>query len=437
MIKKSIARILRPDRPVFAVFQTVATQFGVVFINLATGILTARLLGPNGRGIFAAVTIWPQLLSMLALAGLSNAIVYYLRKKPSQARWFAGSAIIIGAGSATFMMVVGILIVPFAMSNYGPATTHFTMWCLATVYINTLQVVAKQIFVGLGKYSVFNISNLLPQLLFLAGLILMISLSKIDSTTAVLSLLGGGFIAFLAIVPTLISSARPTFKRIDKHVKRILRYSYRAAATDVVGTLTGFIDRLTLVALVSPTQLGFYVVAYSFSRTVALVQPAINSVLLSSMADGDKVRAKTLHDHAFRLSLYGLLLAFIVLVSVDRYLLEHVYGAEFGPAVWLFRILTLEAIVTVLAQVAAQLFLALNRPGFVSFAQIASFTLLVTALAVLIPLFGSYGAAFALLAGGISRLALLLWGIGSKLDLTLPRIRPMISDALYIRSLMR
>ena len=56
-------RLWRADRPLFALFQSVGTQGLITLANLATGVITARLLGPDGRGIFTAVSTWPQFAS--------------------------------------------------------------------------------------------------------------------------------------------------------------------------------------------------------------------------------------------------------------------------------------------------------------------------------------------------------------------------------------
>ena len=43
------SRLLRAERPIFAMFQSVGTQVFILAINFLTGVITARLLGPEGR----------------------------------------------------------------------------------------------------------------------------------------------------------------------------------------------------------------------------------------------------------------------------------------------------------------------------------------------------------------------------------------------------
>jgi hypothetical protein len=79
--------VVRGDRPLFAMFQTMGTQGLILCANLGTGVIMARLLGPHGQGEFAAVSIWPQLLAMMATAGLNGAIVFACAQRAESGRW--------------------------------------------------------------------------------------------------------------------------------------------------------------------------------------------------------------------------------------------------------------------------------------------------------------------------------------------------------------
>src|SRR3954452_23746026 len=79
-LRQLAGRLWRGDRPLFALFQSLGAQVFITLINVVTGVITARLLGAEGRGIYAAVTLWPPLLASLATAGLGTAVVVRMRK---------------------------------------------------------------------------------------------------------------------------------------------------------------------------------------------------------------------------------------------------------------------------------------------------------------------------------------------------------------------
>ncbi|HKS96706.1 MAG TPA: hypothetical protein VJV74_11335, partial [Terriglobia bacterium] len=60
---------------------TFATQAGILGLGAVTGILTARMLGPQGRGELAALTLWPMTLIFLCSMGLDSALVFHVGKR--------------------------------------------------------------------------------------------------------------------------------------------------------------------------------------------------------------------------------------------------------------------------------------------------------------------------------------------------------------------
>jgi enterobacterial common antigen flippase len=55
---------------------TVVASGAILLSGLATGVLTARLLEPQGRGVLAAVLFWPHLITSLGLLSLPSAMIF-------------------------------------------------------------------------------------------------------------------------------------------------------------------------------------------------------------------------------------------------------------------------------------------------------------------------------------------------------------------------
>ena len=50
-------------------------------MNLGFGIVTARMLGPNGRGIFTLVSVLPHTVAAFVKLGLGQASIYSIRRE--------------------------------------------------------------------------------------------------------------------------------------------------------------------------------------------------------------------------------------------------------------------------------------------------------------------------------------------------------------------
>lgn len=433
MVFRLLRGIARADRPAFALLQSVGVQVAVLFVNLATGVVTARLLGPDGRGIFTAISTWPHLLSTMATAGLTSAMVFNLRRPNQDRGRIVGAGFTMGFGFAALAIAAGVVMLPHAMTQYDAGVTLMAQVCLLATFVNVTHIIYKQVFAGIGAYRAFNVAQVLPPAVYLTALLIFAATVGLDAKLAAVALLGGGALAVLAITPSALKAVAPQFKGIGSSVRDLWSFTRRAAGADFVGAISAYADRLLLIPMISAAELGLYVVAYSFSRTINVVQPAVSSVIFSSMSHRSEGAIKTMHDHAFRFALYGLLAVIGGLMLIDRPLLTLVYGAEFGRAAELFRVLILEAALGSLCYITSQVYLATDRPGYVSVVQSICFGVSVTAMLVLIPHMDALGAAYALLIAAVVRLVLLFGGMVFYLRLAPTRLWPAWSDIKYLR----
>jgi O-antigen/teichoic acid export membrane protein len=417
-----LAALVRGDRPLVAMLRSAGTQAVIVLMNMLTGIITARLLGPEGRGVYAAVALWPSLLGMLATAGLGSAVIFRLRRFPDTQGPIAGAALLLGIGYAVVMIAAGAALLPWFMGQYSATTILFAQACLVTVAFNASQIVMKQTFAGLGQYWYCNLTHLLPQLFHLLLLLGVIAVALMTPSYAALALFGSSALAVLVMLPKFLRSARPRLSGVTGEMRALSSYSMRAAPTGLVSALLLFSDRLVLIPLLPARELGFYAVAFSFSRVIQFVQPALQSIFLSHMSAQEADVARRVHDEASRVLIACLVSGCVVLWLAGEWLLVLFYGTEFKAATWIFRFLILEASLSVLSQVTVQLFLSRDRPGLVSGIQGVMLLVSFALLLALVPVYGGLGAAIALATAGVLRWLVMLYVMRRVLGGPLPRL---------------
>src|SRR3569833_3123135 len=430
--RSKLLRVFGGGRPFAALLQSMSTQVLVIGINILTGVLTARTLGPDGRGAFAAITTWPQLLATLATAGLNSAVIFRMRKVPQQAGAVASASLIVCTATSLVAIGIGVLLMPMWMARYSPWIITFSQLSLATVLVYSWQMVIKQGFAGSGRFGRFNLSQLLPQLLYLLALLGLIAFAAMKVEAAVLALLGGGAIARCVTLVLFVREVRPTLQGVLSELKAVVSYSTRAMLMDAVFALGTYIDRIVLIPLLAGRELGLYAVAYGFSRVIQLARPAITSDVFSNMAKVHESQTRVLHDLSLRKLLIGLGLGCACLRAIGAPLLRLAYGGEFAAANTIFRILVIEASLGALSQVTAQLYLSHNRPGVVSIIQVSVLGATRGALLLLVPVYGATGAAIALLAGGTLRWLCLLGGVSFVLRQRLPGLLLTRTDLHYL-----
>src|SRR5437870_3219712 len=106
---------------------TALAQLGVLGINTLTGLLAARLLGPQVRGQLAALTLRPGALIFLTHPGIDAALVFHVGKQRFRFSevWTAGA--VLGILQTLLVIPVGLLVIPLALRSYPVGVRHLAV----------------------------------------------------------------------------------------------------------------------------------------------------------------------------------------------------------------------------------------------------------------------------------------------------------------------
>jgi O-antigen/teichoic acid export membrane protein len=210
-------------------------------------------------------------------------------------------------------------------------------------------------------------------------------------------------------------------------------YGLRSYGVDILATLSTQIDQVLVIGILSATNMGVYVVALNTSRVLQLLHQAVVTVVLPSAAGLEKERVVAMVGRATRVStLIGAVFA-VVLIALFPLLIPLFYGSEFGVAVRVAQVLTIEALLGGLIFVLAQTFMALGRPGLVTALQGFGLVVAVPCMFLLMPRLGLMGAALALLISTGCRLIFLFVCFPLVLHVPVPSIVPVGADFASLR----
>ena len=113
-----------------AVVQTLLANVFILGITAGTGIITARLLGPSGRGELAAMIMWPQFLAFTLTLGVPSALLYNLKRYPGQASSLFSVALLLGTLMGLLATLVGVLFIPHWLIEYSPEVVRSAQWLM-------------------------------------------------------------------------------------------------------------------------------------------------------------------------------------------------------------------------------------------------------------------------------------------------------------------
>lgn len=407
---------------VHATLTTTMVNLLVLAINLGTGLLTARFLGPEGRGELAAMILWPQFLASLLTLGLPQAATFHLVRQPEQRAGITAVLLVASLLLGAVVALAGIAVIPAWTGQYEPGVVAFAQGIMVYAPLILFMWAVNACLQAQGAFHRINRNLLLQPALALLGLGLLGALGRLTPFTAAAA-------TVLAPLPVYVRNAwwlwrhhRPAWVEPRANAARLLRYGLRSWGVQLLGALSAQFDRVFVLSLLSPAAMGLYVVARNAAQPTRLFADALNTVLFPKASALEADAAVDLTLIATRVGLVAAAIIAVPLVLLGPRLLTLVYGAEFVTAGLAFQLLLVEGALTAVTTTMVQAFMSVERPEIATLLRAVAFAATLAFLTALVPPLGIVGAALALLAAAILRLLLTMVCFPLILGVRLPRL---------------
>ena len=435
-IANTVQWILKGKSSGSATLQTLLVGLLVLATNVLTGIITARTLGPVGRGEQAAMILWPQFLAYTLTLGLPRALLYNLKCHPDEESDLLSAALVLSTAMSIVAILVGVIFIPQWLAQYSAEAIYFAQWFMLAAPLNLLGVTFTAALEARSEFTFANQVRYLAPLLTLVILGGLLAARALTPFTAGLAYALPGLPILFWLLTHFWSQLHPHWQRLGVAFKRLTSYGLRAYGIDLLGALSGQIDQALVVGLLAPASMGMYVVALSLSRMLRVLQNSIVTVLFPKVTARPVEEVVMLVGRAMRVSLTLTLLASISVMLLGPVVLRLLYGSEYLGAVPVFRILLVEVVVGGATWVLAQAFMALGRPGTVAILQGIGLGLSIPLMLLLIPTYGLVGAGLALLGSTTVRLVFVLISYPLILKVRPPGLLITKKDVQFVQQML-
>ncbi len=416
-----------------ATLQTLIFKVLILITNMGTGIITARFLGPAGRGELAAMILWPQLLVFTIALGIPKSLLYNLKKYPEERSKFFSIALVLGTVLGILAAIIGIIFIPSWLSQYSLSAIRQAQWLMLTAPIALLGSIYLSVFEAEDD---FRTANWMRYYVPLATLIVLLGLAITQSLTsfsAALAYVLPTVPINLWILSSLWKRIRPTWRNLTQPFKQLTSYGLRSYSIELISGLSLQIAQALTVGMLSSTAMGLYTVALSLSRMLIVFEDAIVTVLLPKTTARSKEEIVAITGRSVRVSLFISLLFVAILMLLGPIVLTSLYGQEFAASVPAFRILLIEITLSGICWILAQSFMANGQPGVVTILQTVGLGFTVPLMLLLVPTYQLVGASLALLGSTAARLIFSLISYPLFLKVHPPNLFITFEDFAYLK----
>jgi O-antigen/teichoic acid export membrane protein len=412
-----------------AVVQSIFIKLGITLLNAGTGIITARLLMPLGRGELAAMILPPTLLSFITTLGIPSSIIYVLRQKKRDPAECITTGLSMTLLISSISTLAGIFLLPFWLGRqYSSAVIHAGQWYLATTPIMALGMTGRAILEAKGQFSKSNQLLLLTPGVTLAGLLALFATHRLTPFTAAACYTVGAIPALFLMLAWVFPFMASAIRFHVKAVRELLGYGLRSFWIDLLGTMALQVDQVLVINMLSPSAMGLYGVMLSLSRMFNLFQLSVVMVLFPKAAGQPTETVIELAESSARLSTMVTGACCAIAAMFGPTLLRLLYGAEYAADARSLRLLLLEVTISGAVLILAQAFMALGHPGVVAILQGIGLSVTIPMMLWLVPRLGVQGAAISLLVSTLARFVLVYLGFRFILKVRTPQLWPRIGD---------
>jgi O-antigen/teichoic acid export membrane protein len=422
-----------------AVVQTGVATVLVLAVNIVTGILSARVLGPQGRGELSALLLCPQFLSFLFTLGLPASTIVRIKSSPASARGQMGAALLLSGVMGLLAAATGVFIIPRLLRQYDAHLIGVARQLLVFVILGVTSAVLVAALQLSDRFVAYNRLRFWQSALALLSLAGLAALHRFTPEAAALAYVLPTLPFFAWNLWWVLTELRPRLSGWRQHCRELLSYGWRVHIMDTGNTLFGQLDKIILVAVLAASVFGVYVVVFNLSRLVTTFANSATPVLLPRSAGKSAAEVLSITSRALTATTvltFAAVAGFFLLGGLG---LRWVYGEQFAGGYWTLAILSIEGALSSSAAVLQQPYVALHRPGTVALFHTVSLGVGAVLIYVLGRRFGAEGAACGLLLATSARFTLTYCGFAWLLELRAPRLLPSRAElvALFDRQRMR
>lgn len=351
-----------------------------LFANLVTGVVSARALGPDGRGVTVALSAFTQLIGFFFAMGAAQGLSYFIAREPSQGPRLFTTWIVILLPLTLLAVALGEVLLRTVFSAHNAEAIAVGRWFVATVVLAIALELNSGLLLGAQDFIFFNTLRFAQPAMMAASYLVLWRLGSLTVTTALIApTVGTAIVLVIGIWRSVkrIGLARPAF-RIGR---RTLWYAVRGHGLLIASNVNARLDLAILPAFTDASQVGLYAVATNVSLIVYQLSNTFSALVLASAAgDPERARDRVLGSLYATLAVAGALALVIGLFSGP--LLRLVYGAPFESAAPTLRLLLPGAVLFAGSAILSAGVYAAGRPLTTSAAQLVGMVVTVVGLSV-------------------------------------------------------
>jgi O-antigen/teichoic acid export membrane protein len=406
---------------------TIATRLLLIAAGVATSIITARTLGPVGRGDYFFVVTLTASIVQVANLGLHSSNTYLVAKDPrllgplvANSLWIS---VLLGGGLGALAALVAW------QADLFPQTPSEYLWVVpALASVTLFFMLGTNLLVGVERIVAYNAVEAMSRVVVLV-LLAAAGLAALSVSGFLVASLASWALAAAGLLVLLRRSSRGSLAfRLDTF-RTGMRFAIKAYLIALAGFLVLRLSVFLLARLYSSVEVGYFSIAVQFTDVLGILPASVALLLFPRLVRGRDGWEQTVRACLVVGSLLSL--GSVVLAVVADPVVSLLFGDQYLPAVPILRWLLPGTIALGITSVLSQYLASVGIPRPLVAAWGSGVVLMLVLGRVLIPPQGGVGAAiaFSITAGALLTMVTAL-SLSHRRDVEAAERLPLTQDPL-------
>lgn len=377
------------------VAETFTTRILLIGIGLVTSVIVARILGPEGQGLYAVAVVIGFIGVQFANMGLHASNTFYVARDRNLLAPLVGNTLVAsfvfgGIGASITLMIFSIW--PKLSPVKGPLLILALLW----IPIGLAYMLLQNLLIGIQEVHTYNKIELANKVFAVSfiGLLILTDAVTVETIYSVglIVLIASLFWALRKLKDHIHCSPIPSFALF----KNCLRYGFKAYISAFAALMIQRMDLLMINYYLGKKQAGLYSIAVSLVDMLFLFPIVVGTIAFPKLCAMGEWHQRLNYTKKIVIVMVGIIIPMIIIVFFSaEFIITTLYGSSYaasaGPLSWFlpgFFVWTIEVMYR-------KLLISIDYPAAIAWSWIGAFCLNIALNVVLIQRFGMNGAAAA------------------------------------------
>ncbi len=305
-------------------------------LNIASGIVVARVLGAEGNGTAVLILLMPNMIAWFINLGVGKANSYLVGAKRRTPQILAGNSLSLVAIITLLTGIAYWIAMPFSLSLLSDSNINKPMLTLAFILVPLalLEMYLEGLLLGLEQIAKLGLVTVIRFSLLLVLNVVLVLAFKLGVWGVLLSAIAASGICVAVYSFFLRNDVKMQPGFDTRALKDALAFGLQGHVGNILHFLNLRLDVFIVSFFAGARSVGLYAVATALAELLTYFSAAFSFVLFPRTASSDPETARRFTPGVARLSVFITTVAAVGLFLASRLLITFFYSEEFLPSLY-------------------------------------------------------------------------------------------------------